>query len=413
MFLLNCIRRLINNDQSIIWILIYSILSLWDTEIFAKQVTLAWDANPERNLGGYRIYYGLASRSYSSMVDVGNQTNYTIFDLDDHRTYYFAVTAYNIKGTIESSFSNEVSTGGSSLPLASQESPSEGSHESGVGLIRGWVCNASAVEVEIDGGERLRAAYGTRRTDTEAVCGTANTGYGLTYNWNLLGDGVHTLRVLADGVEFGRVSFRVTTLGATYLQGISGEYSLPDFPQPGDQVAVRWSEPHQNFVIFGANPNRGTTHSSGVPHNNAVRHSTGLAFQESPSEGSYESGVGLIRGWVCNASTVEVEIDGGARLKAAYGTRRADTEAVCGTANTGYGLTYNWNLLGDGVHTLRVLADGVEFDRVSFNVSTLGQDYLRGLPPYQHTLSNFPNTGRNVTLGWSEAHQNFVIVGFQ
>ena len=93
-------------------------------------------------------------------------------------------------------------------------------------------------------------------------------GYGLTYNWNLLGDGVHTLRVLADGVEFGRVSFRVTTLGATYLQGISGEYSLPDFPQPGDQVAVRWSEPHQNFVIFGANPNRGTTHSSGVPHNN-------------------------------------------------------------------------------------------------------------------------------------------------
>ncbi len=376
MFLLNCIRRLINNDQSIIWILIYSILSLWNNETFAKQVTLAWDANPERNLGGYRIYYGLASRSYSSMVDVGNQTNYTIFDLDDHRTYYFAVTAYNIKGTIESSFSNEVSTGGSSLPLASQESPSEGSHESGVGLIRGWVCNASAVEVEIDGGERLRAAYGTRRADTEAVCGTANTGYGLTYNWNLLGDGVHTLRVLADGVEFGRVSFRVTTLGATYLQGISGEYSLPDFPQPGSQVAMRWSEPHQNFVIFGANPNRGTTNSSGVPYN-AVRHSTGLAFQESPSEGSYESGVGLIRGWVCNASTVEVEIDGGARLKAAYGTRRADTEAVCGTANTGYGLTYNWNLLGDGVHTLRVLADGV------------------------------------VTLGWSEAHQNFVIVGFQ
>ncbi len=177
-------------------------------------------------------------------------------------------------------------------------------------------------------------------------------------------------------------------------------------------MAVRWSEPHQNFVLFGVNPNRGTNNSSGVPYN-AVRHSPGLAFQESPSEGSSESGVGLIRGWVCNASTVEVEIDGGARLKAAYGTRRADTEAVCGTANTGYGLTYNWNLLGDGVHTLRVLADSVEFDRVSFNVSTLGQDYLRGLPPYQHTLPNFPNTGRNVTLGWSEAHQNFVIVGFQ
>lgn len=139
-----------------------------------------------------------------------------------------------------------------------------GSYESGVGLIRGWACNASTVEVEIDGGERLKAAYGTYRADTAAVCGTADTGYGLTYNWNLLGDGAHTLRVLADGVEFANVTFYVTTLGETYLQGIGGEYSLPDFPRSGNQVAVRWSEAHQNSVIVSAKDYRTKPHMSGL-----------------------------------------------------------------------------------------------------------------------------------------------------
>ena len=229
--------------------LVCGLFVLWSNHAAAKQVTLAWDANTERNLGGYFLYYGLASRSYSAAIDVGNQTRYTVSDLADDQTYYFVVTAYNNRRTIESGFSNEVNTG-TGLPLASQESPSEGSFESGVGLIRGWVCNASTVEVEIDGGARLKAAHGTRRADTEAVCGSADTGYGLTYNWNLLGDGVHTLRVLADGAEVSRVSFYVTTRGHDYLRGLPlYEHTLINFPSTGRSVILRWSEPHQNFVI--------------------------------------------------------------------------------------------------------------------------------------------------------------------
>jgi hypothetical protein len=34
-----------------------------------------------------------------------------------------------------------------------------------------------------------------------------------------------------------------------YLQGATGEYTLPNFPQAGQNVTVRWAEPHQNFVI--------------------------------------------------------------------------------------------------------------------------------------------------------------------
>jgi len=34
-----------------------------------------------------------------------------------------------------------------------------------------------------------------------------------------------------------------------FLQGASGQYTLPDFPRAGGNIVVRWAEPHQNFVI--------------------------------------------------------------------------------------------------------------------------------------------------------------------
>ncbi|MBK8183426.1 MAG: fibronectin type III domain-containing protein [Candidatus Competibacteraceae bacterium] len=183
-------QKFAKNFRSMRSLLVCFILSLWFMDGFAKQVTLAWDANTERNAAGYRLYYGLSSRAYTSIRDVGDQTSYTLSDLEEDKTYYFAVTAYNFKQTVESDFSNEVNTSGNNgVRSASQESPSAGSYESGIGIIRGWACNASTIEVEIDDGERMKAAYGTQREDTGSVCGRTDTGYGLTYNWNRLGDG--------------------------------------------------------------------------------------------------------------------------------------------------------------------------------------------------------------------------------
>ncbi len=71
-------------------------------------VTLAWDANKDQGLAGYKIYYGSASRNYSTVIDVGNVTTYTVANLGSGM-YFFAVTAYNASGA-ESAFSNEVST---------------------------------------------------------------------------------------------------------------------------------------------------------------------------------------------------------------------------------------------------------------------------------------------------------------
>ena len=60
------------------------------------------------------------------------------------------------------------------------------------------MCAADAVEVEINGPQRIAAASGTARADTVAVCGDQDTGFGLLFNWNLRGDGMHTVRALAD-----------------------------------------------------------------------------------------------------------------------------------------------------------------------------------------------------------------------
>ena len=136
------------------------------------------------------------------------------------------------------------------------------------------------------------------------------------------------------------------------------------------------------------------------------------AALENPQPGSFQSGIGLISGWVCTATRVEFTIDGGASLPAAYGTSRADTRAVCSDdGNNGFGLLFNWNLLTDGVHTLRALRDGVEFARATFTVATLGLgEFPTGLSG-AYRLPDFPQTGTSTFLRWQESQQNFVLTG--
>jgi hypothetical protein len=76
------------------------------------QATLEWDPNSEPDLAGYKLHYGLASGSYTSVVDVGNQTSYTLTGLTAGTTYYIAATAYNTSG-LQSTYSNEVAFTGS------------------------------------------------------------------------------------------------------------------------------------------------------------------------------------------------------------------------------------------------------------------------------------------------------------
>jgi hypothetical protein len=72
------------------------------------QLTVAWDPNNEPDIAGYKVYYGTVSSHYIFNVDVRNYTSVTISDLELSKTYYFAVTAYDVYGN-ESNFSDEIS----------------------------------------------------------------------------------------------------------------------------------------------------------------------------------------------------------------------------------------------------------------------------------------------------------------
>ena len=76
----------------------------------AQSVTLAWNANTETNLAGYRLYSGLASRSYSTgyVQVIHPTTQATVTNLAIGLTNYFAVTAFTSDG-LESDYSDEVS----------------------------------------------------------------------------------------------------------------------------------------------------------------------------------------------------------------------------------------------------------------------------------------------------------------
>ena len=97
----------------------------------------------------------------------------------------------------------------------------------------------------------LVAAYGTSRADTASVCGDTDNGFGLLFNWNLVGDGEHTVVAVVDGVELGRATVTVTTLGEEFVRDVAGTCEAADFPTPGETVSLTWQESHQNFVITG------------------------------------------------------------------------------------------------------------------------------------------------------------------
>jgi hypothetical protein len=70
--------------------------------------SLAWDANSEPDLAGYRLYWGTGSGTYQFTQQLGLTTNHTVTNLVLGQTWYFVVTAFNTSG-LESGPSNEVS----------------------------------------------------------------------------------------------------------------------------------------------------------------------------------------------------------------------------------------------------------------------------------------------------------------
>jgi PA14 domain/Divergent InlB B-repeat domain len=96
-----------------LFLLMLSFFIFPHSSVFARDEMFTWippttnsDGTPLKDLAGFKVYYGTASRTYSKVINAGNVNSYIVSNLSDG-TYYFAVTAYNVVGN-EGNFSNEV-----------------------------------------------------------------------------------------------------------------------------------------------------------------------------------------------------------------------------------------------------------------------------------------------------------------
>ncbi len=118
--------------------------------LFAGSAQLSWtppttntDGTALKDLAGYKLYYGTTSGKYTQSVKAGNVTSYTVPNLTDGATYYFAATAYNTTGT-ESAYSNEVSKTTAALQSLTISKAGTGTGTvTGTGISCGAACTGS------------------------------------------------------------------------------------------------------------------------------------------------------------------------------------------------------------------------------------------------------------------------------
>jgi hypothetical protein len=122
--------------------------------VWAGSATIAWNAGSDATLAGYRIHYGTASGRYTSIVDVGKHTSYTIAGLTPG-TYYFAVAAYDARRA-ESPLSLEVSK--------RIESNTSAAAPAGPVLVFGFEEGTGSTTADSSGNSNAGRLSGTART---------------------------------------------------------------------------------------------------------------------------------------------------------------------------------------------------------------------------------------------------------
>ncbi|WP_456405380.1 hypothetical protein [Thiolapillus sp.] len=143
---------------------------------------------------------------------------------------------------------------GAALGKGSLENPKPGDYVSGIGTIYGWNCDASQIEIQIDDGGRIPVPYGSQRGDTNKACGDIDNGFVTQYNFGLLSNGEHRIRLYVDDKKETDRTFHVSNLGKPYLRGLQGSALAPGFPDDEHDITLTWSESTQNFQISKIEP---------------------------------------------------------------------------------------------------------------------------------------------------------------
>ncbi len=376
------------------------------------RIDLRW-SGPRRLYGeavtSYEIEVSETRDIWTTLTPYLETPSYTHTGLRPATTYAYRVYAHNDEGRSLASAVARATTDdpreltgylGNPAPHAFQGGIGA-VRQSGLGAVRGWECDADDVVIQING-TPYPAVYGTERPDTLESCGDTDNGFELLLNWNELGDGEHEVVAIVDGTELGRATVLVTTLGAPFVSGLHGTCEMADFPTPGENVTLVWQEARQNFVI---------TDGRTPPTFSSTGSSERTGYLGNPAPNTFQSGIGPLSGWVCEAEEVVLKINGRS-YPVPYGLERPDTLESCGDTDNGFGTVFNWNALGSGEYAVEALVDGEVLDRATVWVQTLGEEFLEDVTG-TCAVTDFPQAGETVTLTWQEAQQNFVITNVE
>ncbi len=90
-------------------VLVVSSIAVCCETMAQETIQLAWNAETGTTAVGYKVHYGIATKTYTMVMDVGTNISAMVTNCKAGTNYFFVVTAYNSTKT-EGAYSDEVMT---------------------------------------------------------------------------------------------------------------------------------------------------------------------------------------------------------------------------------------------------------------------------------------------------------------
>ena len=390
------------------------VLVLCRTDVRAAQLHLSWTDN-SNNERGFRIERWLQAGGTFAYVATqeANVPFYTDTSLLPATAYCYRVLAFNETG--QSAYSNASCALTSALEAAF-EGPSDTQSVASIGVVRGWVFDATAgqqvkeVKLLIDEAPVLTIPCCSPRGDVQTafpqfpVQNTLNSGWGTAVNWGVLESGDHVVQLDLVSTSGQTLLTDKHTVTSVRLAGFSfvDLFSLAqaNVQLEGNDLVVegvivrdkdsqhqaqvnarfRWLTNEQAFQLIASDTvaqiaslrsvlsaviaGLGRWFMDGPSIANAQVTSGIFGMIESPGAGQVTSGISVLRGWAFSDApeetiqTVHIDIDGQSIGTLPCCSVRGDVAALFpdypSAVNSGWGAVVNYGGLTTGSHTISI-----------------------------------------------------------
>jgi hypothetical protein len=163
-------------------IFVLAFLTFFPALAIAASLQVSWNANTDSDLGGYLIYCGTQSGTYSACYDVGKATSYQLNAVQGGTTYYIALAAYDTSQndsalSVEKSVTVPVTTQTVTVPnVVGKTQTNAASTLTSAGLITGTITQAYSSTIASGIVISQSPVYGTSVTSGSTVNLTVSKG---------------------------------------------------------------------------------------------------------------------------------------------------------------------------------------------------------------------------------------------